>query len=198
MQRRYQIDLRGITDGWEAGWSCPRGPAGSWRRYATARNSPASTHSFVQQWSCTSPTWFAAPSGTPTEATSQRMSKTMVAVNGARRRGRVLPVRELQRFFVTPPSPHRLMALCDPTLGPERHELPHATVAASHFLSLPLSPSPGELDEISAGHEGRTSHGKAYLSPGDQIIHRAVRRVQSVRARGRARQQRRTNCNNQS
>jgi hypothetical protein len=29
----------------------------------------------------------------------QRMRKTTVAVNGARRRGRVLPVRELQRFL---------------------------------------------------------------------------------------------------
>jgi hypothetical protein len=95
-------------------------------------------------------------------------------------------------------SPHRLMALRDPTLGPERQELPLATVVASHFLSLPLSPSPGELDGISAGCEGGTSHGKAYLSPGDRVIRRAVRRVRLVRARGRAWQQRRTNRNNRS
>jgi hypothetical protein len=39
MQRRYRIDPRGITDGWEAGWSCPRGTTGPWRRCVTARNS---------------------------------------------------------------------------------------------------------------------------------------------------------------
>jgi hypothetical protein len=48
----------------------PRRLAGSWRCCTTARNSPASTHSFVRQWSYTSPTWFATPSGTPIEATS--------------------------------------------------------------------------------------------------------------------------------